>query len=243
MPTKDFHFRGDQHTVNGLTAYKLLEELGEDNQIVVQASQGDLSPLPCYFNSDVYIRHLDESEDLLGSSIAQTSRNPDSEGYQDGTWDCPATSLVSTDVIKIVERVTVGGVSETKIWITEQLGWTKLNAAIWTFHRYTAANTHMVHPPPNTQWITVGTIAHGISSYDTQLQNVSFVAYSDIGLRIKTGAGIVKIGVVSDLAGHRLRIRKGAVTYAIPLLGVSDDGTSGIRIYDGSAIKALPKVD
>jgi len=66
--------------------------------------------------------------------------------------------------------------------------------------------------------------------------------YSDIGLRVKTSSGIIKIGTQS-LDGHKLRVRKGDTTYGIPLLATDDAYASPIRIYDGSAVKALPKVD
>jgi hypothetical protein len=67
-------------------------------------------------------------------------------------------------------------------------------------------------------------------------------SYIDIGFRIRTSGGTINIGV-KDLEGtHKLRIRKGGTTYGIPLLATSDPAASGIRIYDGSAIKALPKV-
>jgi len=66
--------------------------------------------------------------------------------------------------------------------------------------------------------------------------------YSDIGIRMKTSAGIIKIGTQA-LDGHKLRIRKGATTYGIPLLTPGGADDSGIRIWDGSAVKALPKVD
>ena len=66
--------------------------------------------------------------------------------------------------------------------------------------------------------------------------------YIDIGKRIGTSSGTVVIAGETLTASHKLRTRKGATTYGIPLItpGAADD--SGIRIYDGSAVKALPKI-
>ena len=66
--------------------------------------------------------------------------------------------------------------------------------------------------------------------------------YFDIGLRIRTSTATIKIGVLDLEATHKLRIRKGNTTYGIPLLATTDAEASGLRIYDGSAVKALPKV-
>ena len=68
------------------------------------------------------------------------------------------------------------------------------------------------------------------------------IAYEDIGLRIRTSSATIKIGVEALKSTHKLRIVKDGVIYGIPLLATSDSDASGLRIYDGSAIKALPKV-
>lgn len=68
------------------------------------------------------------------------------------------------------------------------------------------------------------------------------IAYEDIGLRIRTSSSTIKIGVEDLKATHKLRIIKDGVIYGIPLLATSDSNASGLRIYDGSSIKALPKV-
>lgn len=68
------------------------------------------------------------------------------------------------------------------------------------------------------------------------------IGYDDIGSRIRTASGIINIGVETLTASHKLRIRKNGVTYGIPLLSTSDIDASGLRIYDGASIKALPKV-
>ena len=71
---------------------------------------------------------------------------------------------------------------------------------------------------------------------------VDYIPYSDIGIRLRTSSGTIKIGTQA-LDGHKLRIRKGGTTYGIPLITPGDANDSGVRIWDGSAVKALPKVD
>ena len=65
--------------------------------------------------------------------------------------------------------------------------------------------------------------------------------YGDIGLRVRKGSTNVAIGADALTAAHKLRIRKGGVTYGIPLLSVSDTDASTVRINDGASVKALPK--
>jgi hypothetical protein len=44
------------------------------------------------------------------------------------------------------------------------------------------------------------------------------------------------------LNGHKLRIRKGGVTYGIPLVETTDPKASVVRFYDGASTKALRKI-
>jgi hypothetical protein len=76
---------------------------------------------------------------------------------------------------------------------------------------------------------------HTISIYEIR---VTYTPYTDIGLRFRTGTATIKIGVQA-LDGHKLRIRKGATTYGIPLVATSDPNASKIRFRDGATTKAL----
>jgi hypothetical protein len=68
--------------------------------------------------------------------------------------------------------------------------------------------------------------------------------YIDIGLRVnKSDDTVVTVGAAYELnATHKLRIRKGSTTYGIPLVATTDADASGLRIYDGAAVKSLPKL-
>jgi hypothetical protein len=65
--------------------------------------------------------------------------------------------------------------------------------------------------------------------------------YEDIGIRYRSGSTTYIIAGEELLSTHKLRIRKGSTTYGIPLVATNDASASPIRIYDGSAVKALAK--
>lgn len=66
-------------------------------------------------------------------------------------------------------------------------------------------------------------------------------AYEDIGIRYSKGGVTYKIAGEELLSTHKLRIRRGGVTYGIPLVATTDSTASHVRMYDGSAIKSLAK--
>ena len=65
--------------------------------------------------------------------------------------------------------------------------------------------------------------------------------YNDSGLRVQKSGSIVSIAYEPLLASHKLRFRKGGTTVGIPLVPTTDSLASPVRIYNGSAIKALMK--
>lgn len=65
--------------------------------------------------------------------------------------------------------------------------------------------------------------------------------YLDVGLRLRSGAGTLTLGCEA-LNGHHLRIRKGGTTYGIPLIDTGGAEDSGLRIFDGSSVKTVPKI-
>jgi hypothetical protein len=81
-----------------------------------------------------------------------------------------------------------------------------------------------------------------VTTYIYEIQ--AFVAtYMDIGIRIKDdSATIHQIGVDTLTTSHKLRIRKGSTTHGIPLVATTDANATPFYIYDGTSVKALPKV-
>jgi len=64
--------------------------------------------------------------------------------------------------------------------------------------------------------------------------------YNDIGVRMYGVTPGTEPLVDSGAGAHKLRVRKGATTYGIPLVATNDSHASALRIYDGSAVKAIP---
>ncbi|MFA4889207.1 MAG: hypothetical protein WC628_06505 [Candidatus Omnitrophota bacterium] len=67
--------------------------------------------------------------------------------------------------------------------------------------------------------------------------------YIDTGFRFYDGKSVVKIGCKILSATDKLRIRKDNTTYGIYLLESGDADSSAFRIYDGTSVKALPKIE
>ena len=68
-------------------------------------------------------------------------------------------------------------------------------------------------------------------------------AYQDKGLRYYKNGTVYKIGVEDLTSSHKFRCYIGNTKYGIPLLATNDSDASPWRIYDGSAVKAAPKVN
>ena len=246
------YYRSDMHTVNGLNAYKLdtTNSASESYIEVGQSGPDDTGGCPyvssVYYNSDIYIRHSNGAQTLLGSSIAQTVRGGDfAEGYQSNTWSCPKTSLSPTDAIRVIENVGAGGNSKvTRNFITEQLDSVMLEATTWTFNRYTWYNTFCISPGDTISG-TEGRTYYGSSSYNTRISNFAYTpaqTYVDCGLRIRTGT--LTLAIACEPAGtltSPLRIRKGGSTYGIVLVATTDANASPLRIQTSSGVKALRK--
>jgi len=138
MPTETRYMRGDQHTVNGLTAYILGTTQSATEQVNKRAFSGDV---PVEWGIRVWRRAVDgtETEITSGTPVAIVSRAADGEGIQSATWDCPARVLITTDaiVVRVYVRQYGGSWYLHAEFITEQLGASVLNATTWTVYYYT----------------------------------------------------------------------------------------------------------
>jgi hypothetical protein len=63
-----------------------------------------------------------------------------------------------------------------------------------------------------------------------------------IGLRVRSGSSTVEIGG-EGLLSQKLRIRKGGITYAIPIVATNHPLANKIRIYDGTDTKSLAGIN
>ncbi len=243
------YLRSDQHTINTITAYKLLiTNSSSIGNIADSDSYGIPSANTSYHEiSDVDIVHSDGSITAVGSGIrAQNTRTVAGTGEQNANWSCPETSMLVTDAIRIrvyTRMESTPSLSANTYFITEQLGWTKLKATTWTFYKWTEFAAQLIDPPHDV-WQFGTKIQFGNSApNNSRITNIDFESYIDVGLRIKSSGGIVTIGAQTLVEDeHKLRIRKGGTTYGIPLITPGGADDSGIRIYDGSSVKALPKI-
>lgn len=180
------HLRSDSHTVNGLNAEKLLDEQSSSSTSFTTTGQtvGEGQGPDRTFQTDIYIRHADGTETEIDTSIASVSRlapGPAS-GIQTNTYSFPETTLVATDAIKIVETMTGAG-SATNTWISERLGWVKIKASTWTFHKYTELSADNVLEPFIPIIENTGYFHFGDSSTDSKITGIDAVlagGYSDI---------------------------------------------------------------
>ena len=130
-----FYCRSDTHTINGLNAYKLSETASASE---IYDADNQLNGSTAYWWFTIIIRHADSSETTIASLVAETVRSSVGFGVQSATWNCPETNIVSTDALKIIiTEYKSAGVAHEMVFVSEQLGWDKLNAATWTCYRYT----------------------------------------------------------------------------------------------------------
>lgn len=140
MTIETRYFRSDTWTVNSVTAGKLQTSALDSLSTAADSKVGSYT---IYYGYDIRIAHSDGSETEIGTKVAVVSRSVNGEGIENATWSCPATSIVSTDAVRIIPYVKFGsgGAWEnidwfTTGWITEQLGDTLLSASTWTIYSY-----------------------------------------------------------------------------------------------------------
>ncbi len=136
MSVETRYFRNDTDTINGLLAY-LLKTLNTTSALEFYIGDNTTA----YVGIRVWKRTSDgtETEITSGSAVAIASLASGISAYvqKSATWDCPQTSLASTDAI--IVRI-YGDVNSTppttlmRTFITEQMGATQLDAATWTVY-------------------------------------------------------------------------------------------------------------
>jgi hypothetical protein len=136
------YMRSDQHTINGLLAYKLLTT---NTASSTNVSDNLALNYRAYWGIRVFIRHADESEDEVtsGTPVAQVSRSSNGEGMQSNTWNCPETALEDDDaiIVRVYLMWEYGSWTLMVTFITNQVqDWdspTQLDSATWTVYYYT----------------------------------------------------------------------------------------------------------
>jgi len=130
--------RSDTQTVNGLTAYVLGTSQTASSRYYEDIEEWLLNG---YWGIRVWKRSSGgvETEITAGTPVAQVSRSAVGSGLQSGTWNCPETSLSSTDaiVVRVYFQYGTSGWVLAAEFITGQLGASKLDSATWTVYYYT----------------------------------------------------------------------------------------------------------
>lgn len=168
------YMRNSETTVNGLTA----GALGTSQTTSGTNDYKNYFVSTIYWAWDVIKRSSGGAETVIGSKVGQVSRNGGGSGIQSATWNCPITTLSSTDAIRVSGFIKFGsgswqaiGYGTAKAWITEQLGAGGLLASTWTFYTYTS-------------WVNVGGepeevngyLYWGSSTYNTRVEGISWTS-------------------------------------------------------------------
>ena len=163
MPVETRYMRSDQHTVNGLTAYKL----GLENTTVYAYVEvwypGSAS---AYYDIEIAVRHADGSETELLPWTQFAYRTATGQGFQSYSFSCPETVLSPTDAVVVRLRARNAGGSATATFITEQLGAVKLPASTWTFQVYTYCYRGKTESYAAIYW--------GNATYNTRVENFTW---------------------------------------------------------------------
>ena len=137
MTVETRYMRGDQHTVNTITAYIL----GTTQSNISRSVSDDIGTnTSISYGIRVYKVESDgtETEITAGTPVAVVTAKAPFDGIKSATWDCPSTSLNDTDAIKVEVWRKFGTVAWKRrvTFITEQLGAASLDAATWTVYYY-----------------------------------------------------------------------------------------------------------
>jgi len=166
-PVETRYMRSDQHTINGLTAYKLDTTQTSSSTYQEITESGQYS---CRWRAYVYVRHADGSENLVGYT-AYIYRDTDGEGIQSVTLSVSLTSLSSTDAIRVRVRMLISSVDTYIDFITERLGASQLDEATWTFYLYTYRD---VTGNPIIGYTTHARFYWGDSTHNSRIEGFSY---------------------------------------------------------------------
>jgi hypothetical protein len=166
MTTETRYMRSDQHTVNGLTAYKLgLTQTASVLFISIDYEGGTTA----YFDIQIAVRHANGTEDILLDWYNFANRVSSGSGYQTYSFNCPQKNLSPTDAVVVRLRARMAGATSVAEFITEQLGGIQLPASTWTFYVYTYASI--------SRYYSVGAIYWGNAGYNTRIENFAWTPY------------------------------------------------------------------
>jgi hypothetical protein len=166
--------RYDTQTVNGLTAYKLGTSQTTSYRVLSYSQ-------PTYFVSGdfgfrVWKRDSSgvETEITDGNPVVVATLYLGDFALYSKAWNCPQVSLNPTDaiVVRVYARPYGGAWNLLATFITEQLGTTILNSAIWTVYLYCQ---YEEYEDPNTGQISYRLrFWWGTTLYNSRIENFTF---------------------------------------------------------------------
>jgi len=180
-PVETRYMRGDQHNINGLTAYILGDTQSATSQYHRRVISSGFSALASW-GIRVWKRSSGgvETEITSGTPVAAVYRMEDGSGIQSNTWACPGADLSSDDAIVVRVYLTCrGNTYLCAEFITEQLDAETLEAATWTVYYHTAYSFYSSRITATFRWGTV--------TYNSRIEGFSYtsaVATHKLNLKI-----------------------------------------------------------
>ncbi|MFB6208338.1 MAG: LamG-like jellyroll fold domain-containing protein [Candidatus Nanohaloarchaea archaeon] len=169
----NLYMRGDTHTVNGFSGYKMNGSQSDTAQSAfVEKSTENLQ---ADWGIRVWKRDVNGTmvEVTSGSPVAVVSRTANGAGIQSASWTPPQTNVNPNDALVFRVYIRVGsGWTEKAEFITNRLNASQLRNDPWTLYYYTEYDTQANGPPFNRY--TRGTFRWGTSTYNSRVENLNY---------------------------------------------------------------------
>jgi hypothetical protein len=166
--------RSDTQTVNTITGYKEQESNSASLLTWQQAVGSDTAGLT-FVSLNVTISKVasDGTSTELVTGASTTSGLSTDAQELDATLSFPLTSLVSSDCLKLVEKITWTAGNTTRTWVTNQLGWNVINAATWTYHRWLFLTEQ---PTGGGHFLILLNYSYGDGTYNSRIEGVDYTS-------------------------------------------------------------------
>jgi len=145
-----------------------------DEQLLIGNGGGDDSlsyPHPhgraVYWEFKVFKRHGGTDTELTNGWEYHSYRSSSGEGVVSRTWNCPQTSMETTDKVLVQVRMCIYEESGTtpREFVTDELGASQLNSNTWTIYLYTKLDFEQ----------SIGYFYYG-PSYNSRIEGFEFTA-------------------------------------------------------------------
>jgi len=114
----------------------------------------------------------------------------------------------------------------------------------------TGGNVQWTGSLPNVLGVRLRTYAYNHTSkndHGNHQENIYEIqawgqVYKPTGLKYEKAGVTYQIGGEELNSTHKIRVKTGSTTLGIPLLDTTDAYASPIRVFNGTAVKSLPKI-